>query len=659
MKSRHPRQRALLLCPALALFLLSAEGAAAQTGGAPQGFKRICPIDRPLPAGLKVRSVRVMGRRGAGPVNEQLEAEAAKLPNREYTVEFHRKAVEIVESALTEEANEFFEKQIGIVGGARTTKLGIASVYTTQCADVNTGTKEVDVLVRVLFLRVDLGNPANNLLLLPRSLAPSFYKHMPAPLRAFNPKFDLDYDRRIGPSAALDLSTNLAELPSLWSGKEKSGDDADGEDGPTWRADLDFNGRKSLSDRFYRTKGKLALSRLRPSHVVEKLDASVSFNADDEPLSEMRHVNNGLRVGGLVKLRPHGGLVHAIYLSGDYSRNVNKVFGGGSTLLSERDQRGSLRSVFDGRVGGGFARAGVWFDTTEVSRTSTNYKRLAGALGYQKEIGPGTQTVGVEAMLGAGKSWGDVPLYARFYGGSSSSNFIYDSPDSPVMTEFPTGPVLRSYGETQAGVGTDASGAARGGRSYWHANLNVSIPVPRWSQPLIPRETIKISSPEALDKCSIVTPEEKAAMAISLSKQLECFSIGSAEGGIADNLLDGIVEELMKKDPTLTEDQAVDLGLDKATKQAHAIVEREIAPSVRYIARHANILAVKPLLMFDAASIGGVEGERRRMRFAAGGGLQLVVVVARAEFGYMRSLPRIGGEPKGNFVFRLTFQNLF
>ncbi len=120
-----------------------------------------------------------------------------------------------------------------------------------------------------------------------------------------------------------------------------------------------------------------------------------------------------------------------------------------------------------------------------------------------------------------------------------------------------------------------------------------------------------------------------------------------------------MIEELMKQDPTLSDEAAAVKAAPIVEEQVNKIIGKEIEPIIQFISRRANIFAVKPLVMLDAAQLGGVEGEGRRIRFAAGGGLQLVVVIARAEFGYMRSLPSIPGESKGNFVFRLTFQNLF
>lgn len=627
MKQRQPLLLLLLLrlCTLATFVLLAAIYVAAQpAAGAPPDHVTMCPINTPVPDGLTIRSVKVTGRRGVGPVEEELRK---KLVGKPYTNALHDEAEKAVLEALTNDANKSFEKQAGIAGGA-----GAAVVYITKCVEIDNASKQVDVTVRVLYLRVDFKSLANNLLSLPRSLEPSFYDKMPAFLRAFDPRMDVSYDRSTGPVASLDLSTDLLELKPLLRGEKISDPD-------DVRLDLNFTGQKSLSERFYRTKTDLKLSKARPGQFVEQLDFVASFRADDQPLSELRHVTNGLQLGGQIKLRPRMGLLNTVYLSGAFSRSTNKVFEqSGQQMIGERDNAGAFRGVIDGRVWDGFARLGVWFESAEATRSSTSYRRLAGLAGFQREFGRGTQTLGVEAIVGGGTAHGSVPLYARFFGGNNAGNFLYDSPDSPTMTAFPVGPLLRSYGKTQAAARSQ-TGAVLGAKSYWHANLNFAIPVRPWSRPLIPDET--------------VTGNKK------LNQVLEDVSINTAVNTIADDMLDPIIEELMKQNPTLSEDEVAKRAEKVAIERASKEVEKEIGPIIRFISRRANLFAVKPLVMLDAAQLGGVEGEKRRIRFAAGGGLQLVVVIARAEFGYMRSLPSIPGESKGNFVFRLTFQNLF
>ncbi len=85
---------------------------------------------------------------------------------------------------------------------------------------------------------------------------------MPAPLRVFNPQFNFNYDRKIGPEASLDISTNLLELSSLWKG-EAPKETKDSKHPLKYQLELNFTGRKSLTKQFYQTKTNLALSRIR------------------------------------------------------------------------------------------------------------------------------------------------------------------------------------------------------------------------------------------------------------------------------------------------------------------------------------------------------------------------------------------------------------
>jgi hypothetical protein len=552
-----------------------------------------------------------------------------------YTRDLHHQAMDEVDAALTKEANASFEKQLGIVGGATRAASGAAFLSMDPCVEVDDTNKSVDMIVRVLFLRLNLKDVASNLLMLPRSIEPSFYNKMPAVLRVLNPILDFDVDRKLGTVAALNVSTNLLEFSKLAKGEELANRDLN--------FLLNFNGQKSLGKPYYATKTDLVLSKTRPGHTVEQLDFSLFLRANEQPLNEMRDVTSDVRIGGEVKLRPRKRLLNTVYLSGNYSGNRHNVYDPGRRrLVGERNNAGMFRGVVDGVVFNGFTRLGVWLEGAEVNGAPDGYKRLAGLVGYQKEFGGGTQTLGVEALLGGGKAWGRVPVYASFFGGNSVGNFLYEGPGSPTNIEFPTGPYLRSYGKSEAGART-AGGAVTGGTNYWHANLSVAIPVKPWSRRLIPDEVVHFET----------TNED-----LKLNELLERVTINTATGSIAGALLDPIIEELKKKDPSLTEEQAEALGLPIAEARAKEIVERDVGPNIRFIARHANLFAFKPLLMFDYAQIGGTSGTSLR-RYAAGGGVQLVVLLARAEVGYMRTLSKVTGEPTGNVVFRLTFQNLF
>jgi hypothetical protein len=619
-----------------AMAVLPAVLTVAQVSGAPALREAMCPINRPISPGLKIRSVKVTGRRGTGTIEKELQT---RLVGQPYTPELHRQAVRDVDTALTKEANQSFEEQLGIDGGAQVDrKTGATFLYITQCAVIDHSTNSIDVIVRVLFLRTDLKDLAANILPLPRSINPSFYQHMPAALRLFNPIFDAAYDRRSGPLASLKLSTNLLALKQLWEGETI--------DDPNTKFNFDFSGEKALANPFYQSSARTNFDRERPGKLIEQIKLEAAFQGDNQPLAEFRETNLGLQLKGDLKLRPRLGLLNSVYLTGAYYRTNNKVFeSAGQQILRQRDHIGAFRALIDGRVWDGFARLGIWVESAKGPETSGNYQKFALIGGFEKEFGKGHQTVGLELLAGTGKDWGAVPLYARYFGGSSSGNFLYDGPDGPG-TNFPAGPLLRSYGKNQASVHSTTF-QNLGGAAYWHANVNLTIPIKHWSYRLIPDEDVVFTN-----------PNNGSQQVIKLNAMLENFTVKSATNTLTDTLMDDIISNLMKNDPKLTEDEATTLALPIAARQAEKIIGRDVGPTMKFISRHANLYAVKPLLMTDATSMRGTFGDNR-YRFAVGGGIQLTMVVARAEFGYLRSVPTLAGEPKGNFVFRLTFQNIF
>jgi hypothetical protein len=88
-------------------------------------------------------------------------------------------------------------------------------------------------------------------------------------------------------------------------------------------------------------------------------------------------------------------------------------------------------------------------------------------------------------------------------------------------------------------------------------------------------------------------------------------------------------------------------------------VWRGITPITDFVADQANLYSIKPLILFDAARIKAGESLNNRTRYALGGGLQLTIVIAKFEIGYMHTLNRSSGDSSGNVVARLVFQNLF
>jgi hypothetical protein len=274
-----------------------------------------------------------------------------------------------------------------------------------------------------------------------------------------------------------------------------------------------------------------------------------------------------------------------------------------------------------------FTRLALWFDGAKPEKSSSSYRRLASIVGWQKDFGKGTQTVGVEVMAGGGYGWGIIPNYSRFFGGNSGSNFIYADPTSPAMLAFPKGPILRSYGVNQVTPGNSQAGSF-GGTSYWHLNLNVTIPIPAWSRPLIPDETICKPTAGGGDRCETLAE-----------------FIKNQSGTTAKSFLTTVYKNK---------------GLTKSEAEQKAAGElKGVSTIVGYIVDRANLYAFKPLIMADGGNVYGPGALSSQARFSVGGGVQFVLVTAKFEAGYLRSVPTFAGQGSGNFVVRLVFQNLF
>jgi hypothetical protein len=84
----------------------------------------------------------------------------------------------------------------------------------------------------------------------------------------------------------------------------------------------------------------------------------------------------------------------------------------------------------------------------------------------------------------------------------------------------------------------------------------------------------------------------------------------------------------------------------------------DVRPAIEFIADRANVYALKPLLLFD---LGGQDepGRGHRIQSAIGGGLELTIVTAKMQLGYMHTIWNDGGSGQGNLFARIIFENIF
>jgi hypothetical protein len=102
-------------------------------------------------------------------------------------------------------------------------------------------------------------------------------------------------------------------------------------------------------------------------------------------------------------------------------------------------------------------------------------------------------------------------------------------------------------------------------------------------------------------------------------------------------------------------------------KIATPVVERKADQDIAYTARtldvifrELNIVAISPVLMFDAARIGEKEQPRlSETRYGLGTGIKFSLVTMDVTAGYSWNLKHRSGEPRGAFVFSLNISDLF
>ncbi len=524
-----------------------------------------CRDDLDEAAGYTIRSVRVEGRwvpRLPLPI----------APGDRFSNAGVQTALRAVQQALHAEERRGFELQ----------NLGALGVtYISPCLLAEG--RQVDVLIEVRSVRVDLLEIGGNILPLPRSGFATFYQAVPAPLRALHPQAGAYYDKEYGfaPTGAIAVDLLRPRPDGL-------------------RLQLNAGGRKSVQETFYDAGTELALSRLHPGETLERLSVSALFESTEAPRGPRTLRRTAGKVGAGARFRPASGW--SFSLDGEYRYGANEFAGAGRTT----EHALGLRLGAEGRAGGGFLRAALWAEAAAPG-TGSDYGRAAGLVAFAREIPVAAgQTIGLEAILGGGKAW-SAPAYARFFGGHTERNFLYDALDSRALAAFPEGPLLRSQGEGQAQRGE------RGTRAYWHLNLNLALPVPGLSRPLI--------------------PDEEVAPGLSLKRLLKNKAGDSVAFYAAD-----LEEQGMSPEAAMVK-----------ARQTYS----EVQPAIAFIADRAKVYALKPLFLADFA---GSEGEP--LEVAVGGGLQLTVVIARMELGYLQT---VAGSPSksGNLFARITFENIF
>ncbi len=496
-------------------------------------------------------------------------------------------------------------------------EIGVLYIDVDFATNAPSKSRTVDITFRPYYIHFSLVKMGDNVLPIPRSPHPTFYENVPRPLLALKPIVGVSYDRAFGTALGAAVETDLLNFsdPARLSPAPE----------PDRHLDLSLQGARALEEAYHREEAGLRYHVRQDAHALQEFNFSAGYHGAKEPLGDLDHAR---RTGyGGAGLAWHLANNTRLAIDTGYRYNADELSGPPGFLATQSSAHEQFnRLLFDTipRPIYGFLRTAVWEDNGWRNGGAGSYQRLAGRVGYAKEIPiADNQTLGLELVAGAGKVWGNAPTQSRFFGGNSPGQFLYDSPASSTLLTMPAGPLLRSFGEGQAGLRT--GGGVRGGDAFWHVNLNLTFPIRFFSRALIPNELTDLED----------------------------------ENGNPTSLKQLLRRQIDVTGPSMLAATLVQEGLrDKeADAKAQHILE-EIKPATHYIIDDANLYAIKPLLMFDAAGLSGSGGSGQTW-LAAGGGLQLTIVTAKLEAGYMHTLSGPTFGRRGNIFFRLVFQNLF
>ncbi|MCU1333151.1 MAG: hypothetical protein JWM08_2143 [Candidatus Angelobacter sp.] len=468
-----------------------------------------------------------------------------------------------------------------------------------QCVDVTFSSHEIR-LVRF--------NQAGLILPLPRSPFSTHFSGVPKPLLILNPIFNVDHDNRMGTTPSVALRTDLLDIGRILSDEDSARHMLEA----TAAADLS----RAIEHNFYKAAEKFDLKKTWPGSTLQSLAIHLEQYNAKEPLGSASDSISREAAGFRANIHLQNAYLHDgfFWAGGSASRHSVPQTNG---VLDTSEAAASAAMLWDGEVVQTTARAGLWFSGASPNNQNS-YQRLAFFSGLYRDllVAP-NQSFGLQILGGYGLTWGTPAQYAEFFAGNNASNFLYDAPDTLLLTNAPS-PIIRSFGKSEAGL---AGVPNAGGSSFWNVSTTLTIPVPRLSRPLIPDVIIDDSTNTTL---KTVLKKSGTVSAVSF-----------------------IQAALVRQGVPAKE----------AQKQAKALVNREIARPVNYIADHANIYSLKPLVLFDVAMLSGPTASRHLE--SAGGGIEFMIVNFAFQGGYARTLHSQPGDRKGNLVLNLQFRNFF
>jgi hypothetical protein len=506
----------------------------------------------------------------------------------------------------------------------------------TPCVVRHDGDKTIDVRIRTYSTSLSFGDIASNLLPQPASAKATAFSHVPAVIRLLNPSATVRSEEGMGTGVAgrvfvttnrprrIDTQAAAAPPPVVVSNTTTSsmlGVLPVAQQARPLQLTAHVNAARWLSDEgFYNMDGGLALSWSAPARGVDRVTVQGNGMSKASPNgAEQRLERRGVQLAGSVALKP-GPWFDTLDMGIAYAGDRAAVAEHGAAAETRIDNDG-LRAfaLADAQIAGGFTRAAVWYDKRSDG-TDGSYTKSSILAAYSRELpiigAPGNHrhTLGLETIVAAGSASSGVPAHALFFGGHSFDDFLYRDAASVLVGEGPRGPLIRSAGPAQLAASDGA-----GGRSFVSANVSISLPLPRLARPLIPEEEIDPTTLKGLIKVQSLTTSKNF-----------------------------LAEHYMNE------------GLSGPEADARAEEEVDaIRPAITYIADSANLIALKPVFLFDVATLRPVDGTPSPLRVGVGGGVQLIVVTFKVELGYVHAVRRQPGDRSGNLFLRMAVTDIF
>jgi hypothetical protein len=514
-----------------------------------------------------------------------------------------------------------------------------------------------------------------NVLNIARSANPlGFYRYLPPVVKAFNPAIWLEHDKAYGLALSGNLSFNLHQFSESSPGKTANF--------PKTALNLYAEGSKALNQPYYTTRTSLTF--LSNYHQKNKISAGgeLQYNAHQEPQAEWIFNQQSVHLRGQTFIPINKRYVNQLSLGAGYRRATNQLVNSREYTPQRTPENAfEARTIGEGYIARGFIRGALWFDAATLKNNSADYRRLVGKLGYARqfylanssckiekaETGPPScvfpaqnpPALGLELLLQAGQAWGNIPPYARFFGGNHNQNFLFGSQTHSTFSLMPAGPLIRSFGRNEAALKPNAQTTA-GGTTYWNVNVGLSLPWPRLSRPLIPAETVtsRLNNTGQLscDSCSTLKDVLKNQVAGGKNVFIDALAFKKLTAAQQQDLNLSVEDSLTQDEDTrrLKAETAFAQARAEVISEANKIWQ-ELTPTITYIADRANIFALKPIILADVAKIYAPETQTEKTRVALGGGLQLNIVVARFEAAYLHTVRYLPGDSRRNFVFRMVF----